>query len=252
MARLILCFLLTVLLFSAGEVAAFEPEQEFARANEFYENQDFEAALQIYTDLTDRGYESAALFYNTGNCFFKMGELGYAVLYYLKARRLAPTDDDIEANLDFVRQFMPTRLEGVEVNPLVEFLNLLVDPFTLNRLAWIASLAFIIFILFLAAVVHFHMGGLGVRLIGYLLFVAMVITLGMATYKFRNDVLTEKGVIIATESSIYSAPAADSDVEFVGTYGLTFEVLGAADEYRLVVFENKRRGWIKKDDIEII
>jgi hypothetical protein len=48
------------------------------------------------------GYSAAAL-YNSANSYARAGRPGMAVLYYERARLLAPNDPDIEANLRYVR-----------------------------------------------------------------------------------------------------------------------------------------------------
>jgi hypothetical protein len=48
------------------------------------------------------GYSAADL-YNTANAYARAGKPGMAVLYYERARLLAPNDPDIEANLRLVR-----------------------------------------------------------------------------------------------------------------------------------------------------
>ena len=93
----------------------------FSSASNHFEQKEYDLALEEYVAVADMGYESAALYFNIGNCYFKQGQLGYAILYYLRAKKLNPNDDDINANLAFARQFMPTRLEGVKVNPVTEF-----------------------------------------------------------------------------------------------------------------------------------
>jgi len=64
--------------------------------------------------------------------------------------------------------------------------------------------------------------------------------------------MTEKGVIVADETRILSGPDEDNDVEFVGVFGLTFEIEKETDNYYLVLFENKRKGWVNKGDVEKI
>jgi tetratricopeptide (TPR) repeat protein len=231
---------------------ALDVDSLFSSASNHFEQKEYNLALEEYVSLADMGYESAALNFNIGNCHFKQGQLGYAILYYLRARRLNPNDDDINANLAFARQFMPTRLEGVEVNPVTEFMKMLVSPFTLESLAWMASILFAVFFLFLSAVIYFRFQGFAGKILVYVLFILMLIGLGMTTYKYRIEYLTRTGVIVSEEARVFSAPAEDSDVEFVGAFGLTFEVGKRLDDYYLVIFENKRKGWIRKDDIGII
>ncbi|PKK84797.1 MAG: hypothetical protein CVT49_01185 [candidate division Zixibacteria bacterium HGW-Zixibacteria-1] len=237
---------------SVGISAASELDSLFLQAKQYYESNEFDQALAVYTDIINRGYESPALYFNAGNCYFKKGELGFAILYYLRAQRLDPNDDDINSNLAFARQFIPSRLEGVKINPVTEFFGTVTSPFTLDLLAWLSSILFILLVLSLSGIIYFQMRSLGTKLTVYVLITLFVISAGLTTYKYRNEYLTKRGVIVAREAKVYSAPTENSDVEFVGTFGLTFEVGRAVDDYYLVIFENKRKGWIKTELVNII
>jgi len=192
------------------------------------------------------------LYYNIGNCYFRQGELGYAILYYLRAKRLNPNDDDINSNLAFARQFMPTRMEGVKINPITSFFDMVVAPFTMNMMSWMGSILFILFLLFLSLMIYFQFRGLFVKITAYCLLILVIVTLSLAGYKFRSEYMTQKGVLVTTEAEIYSAPSENSDLEFTGGFGLTFEIKKSTGDYYLVIFENKRKGWIKKENVEII
>jgi len=236
----------------SGSAFGIGADSLFNRANNYYQNKDFDKALRDYLRLEDNRFKSAALYFNIGNCYFKEGKPGYAILYYLRAQRLDPFDEDIETNLQFARQFMPTRLEGVQINPVSTFMEMLVEPFTLNALAWISSILFILFILLWAGKIYFDFHGLGARIGLYILLFLVIVSSGLTTYRYRTDYLTEKGVIVADEARIYSGPGEDNDVEFVGGFGLEFEVDKESGDYYLVIFDNKRKGWIKKENVEII
>lgn len=241
-----------ICLMMAANVYGRDADSLFSHANHNYENQDYSQALDGYLNLINQGYSSAPLYFNIGNCYFKEGKLGYAILYYLRAKRLNPNDDDINANLAFARQFMPTILEGVEVNPVTEFFDLVIAPFTLEIIAWISSVLFISFMLFLSVVIHMQFRGLYIKLTAYILFLLVIVSSGITTYKYRTEYLTKRGVIVSDEARVFSAPAEDSDLEFIGAFGLTFEIEKTTNEYYFITFENKRRGWIKKNNAEII
>jgi len=249
--RIIISTVLLMLIFAAGANAA-DVDSLLSEAGQQFENKDYDSALAIYTGIIDLGYESAALHFNIGNCYFKKGELGYAILYYLRAKRLNPNDDDINANLEFARQFMPTRMEGLEINPVSQFFGMLTSPFTLEKLAWISSILFIILLLLVCGMIYFQINGLGAKLIVYMMLALFIVSAGLTTWKYRNEYMTKKGVIVADEARVYSAPSADGDLEFVGGFGVTFEVGRSVNDYYLVIFENKRKGWIKKELVEII
>lgn len=239
-------------LISSAPAADINADSLFARANGYFDTQEYDLALRDNLKLIEAGYHSASLYYNIGNCYFKQGELGYAILYYLRAKRLNPNDDDINANLAFARQFMPTRMEGVKINPITTFFNMIITPFTMNFMLWTASIMFILFILYLVGFVFYQYRGFYINLTAYCLFVLVLVTSGLAGYKYRKEFMTQNGVVVTAEAEIYSAPSENSDLEFTGGFGLTFEIKKLIDDYYLVIFENKRKGWIKKENIEII
>jgi hypothetical protein len=91
-----------------------------------------------------------------------------------------------------------------------------------------------------------------VKIIITVMIVLLAVAGGLTTYKYRTDYVTSRGVIVADEARVFSGPGEDNDLEFTGVFGLTFEVEKSASDYYLVIFENKRKGWIKKDKVAII
>ncbi len=51
---------------------------------------------------------------------------------------------------------------------------------------------------------------------------------------------------------MYSAPSEESDLEFTAGFGLTFKIKKSSGDYYLVMFENNRMGWVKKELVELI
>ena len=249
---LIILVLSSVLLSGGSTVKSETPDNLFKSAGEYYQNKNFEEALWIYKEIEETGARSASLYFNMGNCYFKLSKPGYSILYYLKAQKIDPYDADIETNLEFIQQFMPTRLEGVQINPVNSFMDIMVEPFTLNALAWVSSALFILLLLFWAIRIYMGLGTLFSKSLIAILLILVLFSSGLTTYKYRTGYLTERGVIVADEARVYSGPGEDNDVEFVGGFGLEFEVEKESGDYYLVMFENKRKGWIKKDNAAII
>ena len=249
---IILILLIPGILFIPDAVFGSAADSIFNVAGNYYQNQDYEQALENYIKLEQNDYQSASLYFNIGNCYFKLGKPGYAILYYLRAKRLNPNDADLSANLAFAQQLMPTRLEGIKINPVTSFFDMLVEPFTLNNLAWISSILFIMMTLFLSMVIFSQYRGLPVKIIIAVAIVLFISASGLTTYKYRSDYMTPRGVIVADEARIYSGPGEDNDLEFTGVFGLTFEIEKSTKDYYLVIFENKRKGWINKERVAVI
>ena len=82
--------------------AAGDFTEQMAKANESYEGGEYAQALEIYERLVEEGAVDPDLFYNLGNAYYKEGQPGRAVLYYKRALRLAPRDNDARTNLQLV------------------------------------------------------------------------------------------------------------------------------------------------------
>jgi tetratricopeptide (TPR) repeat protein len=87
---------LPAMLWAADE----EAKQLFKEANQCYQEGKFNEALEHYKKLENLGYQSGALYYNMGNTYYKLGAVGYAILYYEKAAKLIGNDEDLIANFE--------------------------------------------------------------------------------------------------------------------------------------------------------
>ena len=98
----------------AGGVMAQEPSagQMMAEANRRFERGEFAEAAQQYEALVGLGYRDAAVYYNLGNAYLEDGDLGRAVLNYLRAEELSPRDPDVIANLDLARNRTVDQLQA--------------------------------------------------------------------------------------------------------------------------------------------
>ena len=83
---------------SAFDQAVEVVRQDAARAETLYRQ-----AAATFETLADHGVRNAALEYNLGNTYFRLGELGRAIMHYRRAQQLNPTDAALNANLDYAR-----------------------------------------------------------------------------------------------------------------------------------------------------
>ena len=88
------------------------PAELMAEANGRYERGEYAEAAQVYEALIDLGYRDAAVYYNLGNAYLESGDLGQAVLNYLRAEELSPRDPDLLVNLALARNRTVDQLEA--------------------------------------------------------------------------------------------------------------------------------------------
>ena len=61
------------------------------------------AVLRYERIVRDEGIRNGKLFYNIGNAYFRMNDLGRAILNYNRAKLYTPHDPNLKQNLDFAR-----------------------------------------------------------------------------------------------------------------------------------------------------
>lgn len=74
-------------------------QQPLEKAETFYRAGQYAQALSTYEQDLRNHPNDPYLYYNIGNCYFKMGSKGLAVAAYYRAFKLKPRDADIRHNL---------------------------------------------------------------------------------------------------------------------------------------------------------
>lgn len=96
------CFLV-LLLPTFAKAQAETAKAAFAEGNARYEAGSFAEALTAYRQAEASGFTSAALMHNMGGAHYRLGQLGLAIRYFERARRLAPDDPRVLASLNGAR-----------------------------------------------------------------------------------------------------------------------------------------------------
>ena len=91
------------LLWAGLPVASVAAEKDgFARGNQFYAAGKYAESAAAYEAQVKRGEDSANLFYNLGDAYYRLGNRGRAILNYRRALALEPSHAEAAANLAFV------------------------------------------------------------------------------------------------------------------------------------------------------
>jgi tetratricopeptide (TPR) repeat protein len=95
-----------------------QAEQSFRRAMEL-DRSDPEAAKAYYRDailqyeaiVKNDGVRNGKLYYDIGNAYFRLGDLGRAILNYKRAELFMQNDPNLRQNLDYARNRRADRIE---------------------------------------------------------------------------------------------------------------------------------------------
>jgi tetratricopeptide (TPR) repeat protein len=102
--------LLLLLLLVAGYPARAQ-QPLIDKANKAYSQGLFAEAAGLYTKVAESGYTSPELCYNLGNAWFKQNDMAKAILWYERALRLDPGNEDIRFNLKVANSKISDKIE---------------------------------------------------------------------------------------------------------------------------------------------
>ena len=71
-------------------------QQTFIQANKAYDSGDYASAVKLYNTIVDAGYANWQIYYNLGNCYYRLDETGLCIANYRRAQRLAPNKSVIK------------------------------------------------------------------------------------------------------------------------------------------------------------
>ena len=115
--------LLLYFTFLSINLFALNPDSLLSQANQLYKEKNYNGAIELYDSIISSGYYSSDVYYNLGNAHFKMGHLAPAILNYERAKKLAPSDDDIDFNLRIANLRVVDRVEPLQSREVIQFIS---------------------------------------------------------------------------------------------------------------------------------
>lgn len=235
-------------------LAARDPDSLILQANLHYNSERYERAIEDYTTVLGMGYVSWELYYNTGNANFKLGQIPEAILYYEKARKLAPGNEDITYNLHLARSRITDKIDPVPELFLKTWWKDLRKQLSLDQWAWISVGSFIC-LLILAAIVLLSRSSTWKRIsfwvsIAFLSMTILTVILAVQSY---HDIHSEEEAIIFTPTvTVKSSPNQGSVDLFVIHEGTKVSITDEIDGWSEIRIADGNKGWVRKDTYRTI
>lgn len=219
----------------------------FSQANKFYEEQQYDSAITYYQRITESGVSNSAVFFNLGNAYFRTDKIGLAILNYEKAKRLAPDDSDIEANIHFANMHTVDRTPVPQRSFLASILWRLHTLFSLKQQLWV------LFAILMLSSIMFSFSlfaGHNVRLwliYGISLSLLFILTLGVSVgIKIHERESVKYAVVLHKAVDAVNQPRG-SKVLFNAHEGTRFRIRKRQGSWVLVSLPNGASGWVNSE-----
>lgn len=229
-------------------------EQYIQQAAELYQHEEYRQALDNYLKIVDDGNEGMILFYNIGNCYFKLHEKSQALLWYERALRLDPSNEDIKHNISYINQTLIDKIDKIPEFLLTRWWNNLSMSMTSNGWAIVSIVVCLLFFMMLLLIIMSRRRWL--RSISLLLSIVFFVCLVIAIVFSRKEQLRyakNPGAIITQNVVIVrSTPAHSGSDLFVIHEGLKVAITDRIGEWYEIKLSNGEKGWVEGESLEEI
>ncbi len=243
---------LALVLFSTSEIIhAQSPDSLFREANELYKNSAYEGAIALYGKIDSIGYVSSDLYYNTANAYFRSNKLGKARLFYERALKLDPSDEDIRKNLNYTITFLSDRFEEVPVLFFVRWYQDLVNLLSSNSWFRLSILLFLISLGFSILFIYLNRTSLR-RIFFYSAAIVAVLSVFSLFLSFQQSRDSNAAIVLSPAVNVKSAPRTSGKDLFILHEGAKLWVSGELEDWKEIRISDGRKGWIPAGNIEVI
>lgn len=224
-------------------------------ANQAYSEGRWADAVADYEMISEIGLESASLYCNTGDAYFKDGNVPKAILYYERALKLDPSYSDARYNLELLNSGIQDR-----ISPVPEFV----------LKAWSRDICYLMdsdawavcFVILLAAVLAMILlfilsPSVAGRRTGFFAGIALMIlaafALTFSIWQKKDYVRADDAIVMRPVTSVKSSPSSEASTDlFILHEGTKVKIIDEVGSWNNIELADGRQGWIRSGDIETI
>ena len=254
---LILLLIVPIILFSSD--SADTRSDLFTQAAAAYDINDFQKSLDLYKIVLESDQISFELFYNMGDCYYRLNDLGHAVLYWEKAAVLDPGNQDLQHNLKLASLKMQDKVVLPSGFLLFEWYWSVRKSTSFTTLLFISEII-LLFTVILIYIPKSRILSLDRRnrlklIFRYpLIFSVMVLilfsTLSWDKIRYKNE--NNFAVVVNREVKVKGEPREAANVLFLLHAGSKVKIINQLDIWVEISYFDDKIGWMKSSDIEAI
>ncbi len=225
------------------------------KATEAYSAGQWDMALQGYSAISAAGLESAPLYCNIGDAYFKLEDYPRAILYYERALKLDPSCSDARYNLGITSELIQDRIDVVPEFLLKSWARDVC--YVLDSDSW-AGLSIFCFAVFLAMLLLYLLSGrVAARRTGFFSAIVFILFAGMclwfSLWQKSDYQRADSAIVMRPVSSVKSSPSSETSTDlFILHEGTKVTILDEVGDWRNISLADGRQGWMLSADMEII
>ncbi|MCH4155068.1 MAG: tetratricopeptide repeat protein [Muribaculaceae bacterium] len=234
------------------------------KANDLYSKDNFNEALELYLNAAKTKGTSSELYYNIGNTYYRLGNMGKSILYYERALILNPSNADAKTNLDFVNGKIQNNAD-IGASFLSNLIDSLISRESSN--SW-AIIGVVCFLLFLGAVaLYIFASSVPLRKLGFFggaaLLLFTIVAISCSSHLQSKAMNHEYAIVTVSSTTLSTSPRVPKDKSeeaFLLNEGMKVQIVdsvenkteGVSEKWYDVKADDSHRAWISSKAVEII
>ncbi len=248
--------LLIIAVTTASFLAPFSAHADVSKlqADRAYQKEQYQQAAQMYEQLLKQG-ESADIYYNLGNAYYRMDDIPHAVLAYERASLLSPGDADVRFNLQMARSKTIDKIVPESEMFFVTWYRSLVRLMSVD--AWGRTAIISLITAMLLVLVYLFAQRIWLRKVGFfggVLFLVVFLASNVFGFQQKQSLVHRTGAIIVRSAvSVKSTPSKNGTDLFILHEGTRVNVVDDSMRgWREIRVDDGKSGWVEVKEIEII
>jgi tetratricopeptide (TPR) repeat protein len=226
-------------------------ENWLVEGNAAYNEGNYEQAMTLYSQVEESGMESAILYFNMGNTYYKMKSFPMAILYYEKALKLDPGNEDIRVNLEIANMAVVDKINILPQSFLVRWWNGLKSSFSADGWAWVSVAVF--GVLLLCLFLFLMSRRTGVRkagfFVGLLMVVCLVLSVLFAVDQYHDLKYQDEAIVMSPTVTVKSSPSENGVNLFVLHEGAKVRIIDSMKDWNKIKIADGSLGYLPASDM---
>ena len=240
---------LTINLVFVSLVTSQLADSLFQLGNYYYQNEQYEMSVNSFEQL-EKDYTHEYLYLNLGNAFYRMGELGNAVWAYEKAYSIAPRDQDIVYNLNFVRSQVKDRIIPPNNFFIFSLYKAGLDKTTTLDIIILCGLLFIVISIIYLMKSYFLVSEKINSIFNTFLIGCLMLLVWMSLDKYWSFSDTNEAIVISTSVDVRSAPIERGEnVVFRIHEGTKVQISTIESSWYEIILLDGKKGWVSTQNM---
>ena len=217
----------------------------FNKANENYSSGKYQEALNLYENIEKKDDH---IYYNIGNCYYKLQDWSNAILHYEKSLQINKTNIDAQYNLKLTNLKIVDRIEKLPELFYKKWWNSIINLYTIKTWQLFSIIMTWLFLLIFILKKYIKTNTILSQQIVFSIAVFML----LITQNSHKQNQTDYAILFKNVDIVKSAPSQEGTELFSIHSGTKMEIIDQIGDWINIELQNGKSGWILLSNVKEI